>query len=74
MVWGMFSATGVGHLVRFQGNANAAVYKKVVEQYVVSVMRISTIPEPIFMQDNATRHTAKIVKVFCSSENIQLLS
>ena len=54
MVWGMISGDGVGSLVRLQGKINAGVYKPLVKDNVLPVLRNSTKQPSIFMQDNAT--------------------
>ena len=53
MVWGMISAKGIWLLVRLHGRVNAAVYKKLAKQHVLSVLRNSANQPAIFKQDNA---------------------
>ena len=53
MVWGMISGDGVGPLVRLQGKVNTEVYKQLIKDHVLPVLRNSTKQPSIFMQDNA---------------------
>lgn len=73
MVWRMISGNGVGPLVRLHGKVNAAVYKHLVKDHVLPVLRNSTKQSSIFMQDNAPCHKAKVVMNFLEAENIAVL-
>lgn len=53
MVWGMISGDGVGPIVRLHGKVNAPVYKQLVKNHVLPVLRNSNKQPAIFMQDNA---------------------
>ena len=53
VVWGMISAESIGPLVRLRGRENAAVYKELVRQHVLPVLRNAANQPVIFMQDNA---------------------
>ena len=70
MVFGMISGDGVGSLVRLHGKVNAAVYKQLVKDHVLPVLRNSTKQQSIFMQDNAPCHKAKVVMNFFKDENV----
>lgn len=41
--------------------------------HAIPPLRASEVAEPIFMQDNAPYHTAKIVKQFLEAENIAVM-
>ena len=73
MVWGMFSAAGVGPLIQLHGRVNANVYQNLLRQHVVPPLRSSPNQPAIFMQDNAPCHTAKRVKQFLETENIEIM-
>ena len=73
MVFGMFSASGTGPLVRMQGKINAKVYKELLQMHVVPFLKSSSSENPIFMQDNAPCHTAKLVKSFLQEEEVDVL-
>ena len=66
----MISAEGIGPLVRLHGRVNAAVYKELVKQHVLLVLKNAANQPAIFMQDNAPCHKAKIVMSFFKGENV----
>ena len=73
MVWGMISGDGVGSFARLQGKVNAGVYKQLVKDHVLPVLRNSTKQLFIFMQDNAPCHKAKVVMNFLKAENVTVM-
>lgn len=73
MVWGMISGDGVGPIVRLHGKVNAVVYKQLVKDHVLPVLRNSNKQPAIFMQDNAPCHKAKLVMNFLEAEHIAVL-
>ena len=73
MVWGMISGDGVGPLVRLQGKVNAGVYKQLVQDHVLPVLRNSTKQPSIFMQDNAPCHKAMVVMNLLKAENVTVM-
>ena len=73
MVWGMFSSEGVGPLLRINGTVNAKVYRNIVEQQVLPLIRQSQLQPAIFMHDNAPCHTAKLVKDYLQQESIEVM-
>ena len=73
MVWGMISGDGVGPLVRLQGKVNVGVYKQLVKNHVLPVLRNSTKQLCIFMQDNAPCHKAMVVMNFLKAENVTVM-
>ena len=68
MVWGMISGDNVGPLVRLQGKVNAGVYKQLVKDHVLPVLRNSTKQFSIFMLDNVPCH-----KNFLKTENVTVM-
>ena len=70
---GMISGDGVGSLVRLQGMVNAGVYKQLVKDHVLPVLRNSTKQPSIFMQDKAPCHTAMAVMNFLKAKNVTLM-
>ncbi|KAI5615079.1 hypothetical protein C0J50_3304, partial [Silurus asotus] len=74
MVWGMFSAAGVGPLIQLHGRVNANVYQNLLQQHMVPSLRSSLNQPAVFMQDNAPCHTAKRVKPFLETENIEIMT
>ena len=73
MVWGMISGDGLGSLVRLQGKVNAGVYKQLVKNYVLPMLRNSTKQPSIFMQDNAPCYKAMVVMNFLKAENVTVM-
>ncbi len=73
MVWGSISAEGVGRLVRLEGRVNAGVYKALVEEHVLPVLRGAVNQPAIFQQDNAPCHKAKSVLDVFRRENINVM-
>ncbi|KAI5086665.1 hypothetical protein C0J45_23292, partial [Silurus meridionalis] len=75
MVWGMFSAAGVGPLLQLHGRVNANVYQNLLQQHMVPSLRSSPNQPAVFMQDNAHAcHTAKRVKQFLETENTEIMT
>lgn len=73
MVWGIFSAQGVGPLVEINGNMNAAIYKDILEKNLLTYAE-ETMPQNwIFQQDNDPKHTSKLLKQWFSASNIRVL-
>lgn len=67
MVWGCFSAKGVGQLHFIEGTVNAPKYIQILEEHLLtSVPMLTTFDEFIFQQDGASCHTAKITKKMAS--------
>ena len=73
MVWRMRSGDGVSPLVRLQEKVNAGVYKQLVKDHVLPVLRNSTKQPSIFMQDNAPCHKAMVVMNFLKAENVTVM-
>ena len=73
MVWGMISGDGVGPLVQLQGKVNAGVYKQLVKDHVLPVLRNSTKQPSIFMQDNTPCHKTMVVMNFLKAENVTVM-
>ena len=73
MIFGMISAVGTGPLVRLQGKIIAIIYKEIVKKHVVPHLRTAINQLPVFMQDNASCHTAKSAKTFRSAEDVTVM-
>lgn len=74
MVWGMFSAAGVGPLIQLDGRVNANVYQNLLQQHMVPSLCSSPNQPAVFMQDNAPCHTTKRVKQVLETENTELMT
>lgn len=74
MVWGVFSAQGVGPLVEINGNMNAAIYKDILEKNLLTYAEETMPQDWIFQQDNDPKHTSKLLKQWFSASNVRVLS
>lgn len=65
MVWGCFSAAGVGHLTRIQGIMDQNVYKSILVNHArPSLKKLGT---NIFQQDNDPKHKANKIMDYLNS-------
>ena len=71
MVWGMFSAAGVGPLVRIHGNLNSAKYLEILQTELPPFFHQER--NALFMQDNSTPHTAAIVTNWMQQHGVERL-
>ena len=74
MIWGIFSAQGVGLLVEINGNMSATFYKDTLENYLLSYVEETMLQNWRFQQDNDPKHTSKLLKQWFSASNVRLLS
>ena len=64
MVWGCFSGSGIGDLVRIDGIMKKEEYKEILETHAIpSGLRLNG-PGFIFMQDNDPKHTSKLCRSY----------
>ena len=74
MVWGCFSAKGVGKISVIGGKMNARMYKQILPENLISSVESLELPSDyIFQQDNDPKHTAKSTKKWLSENNINAL-
>ncbi len=73
MVWGYITADGPGDLVFIDGNMNQNKYKAILEEHLLTFLRINGEKEFIFQQDGAPCHTSKMMKEFFVEHEIKLL-
>ena len=73
MVFGMFSSQGTTPLVRLHTRVNAQIYKTIVQDHVVPIIRNSGIDRAIFIQDNAPCHKAKMVMSYLSEQDFEIM-
>lgn len=74
MVWGVFSAQGVSPLVQINGNMNAAIYKDILENNLLTYAEETMPQDWIFQQDNDPKHISKLLKQWFSASNMRVLS
>lgn len=71
MVWGAFSAAGVGALHRVNGTVNAIAYIDILERNLISTLDENhPNGDGVFQQDNAPCHTARSVKKWFADNDI----
>jgi len=71
MVWGCFTAHGVGNLFRIQGIMDRFVYQDILEnQLYPSIERLFPDGNYVFQQDNDPKHTAIINKQWIIDNNV----
>ncbi len=63
----------LGLFIQLHGRVNANVYQNLLRQHVVPPLRSSTNQPAIFMLDNAPCHTAKRVRQFLETENMEIM-
>lgn len=73
MVWGAFSASGVGPIRRIEVTQKSVDYCKIIQDTVKPHMDEQMPKHSIFQHDNAPIHTAKIVTDLLQLLNIQVL-
>lgn len=73
MVWGGISVGGRSDLISLQGFLNSIAYRDIILQPLVIPYAAAVGPRFIFMHDNATPHSARIISDFLDEENIDVL-
>lgn len=73
MVWGCFSAYGVGKVVCLRGKINSQIYLKLLQEVIIPEGKHLIGPDFILQQDNAPIHKAKIVSDYLRNEKINIL-
>ena len=74
MVWGCFSARGLGHFLEKSGKMNGQMYKNIIEEHLdASASDMGLLENFIFQQDNDPKHTSRIFKNYIKEKGIQTL-
>lgn len=74
MLWGCFSASGTGSLVKVEGIMRKEQYMKIMNENIrQSAEKLGLGLEWTYQQDNDPKHTAKIVKKWFQDNNINVL-
>ena len=75
MVWGCMSARGVGKLCFLKKTVNAAVYRDVLETFLIPTIEEQFGEEDIiFQQDLAPAHAAKSTKDWFAEKQLEVLA
>ena len=73
MVWGCFSARGLGDMCVLKGRLNSEAYKSVLDKYMIPASEELFNGDFIFQQDSASCHTSKATKTWLKENQVQLL-
>ena len=74
MLWGCFSASGPGNLVKVDGIMKKEQYIKILEQNIKqSADKLRLGEQWRFQQDNDPKHTAKLVKAWFLKNDVSIL-
>lgn len=74
MLWGCFSASGPGKLVKIEGKMDAAKYREILEENLLKSARDLGLGRRfIFQQDNDPKHTAKATLEWLKNKKVNVL-
>ena len=74
MVWGIFTATGFGELIRCETSINAKEYIRILETGLLpSIEKLGISQNIIFQQENAPAHTTKVTKKWLADNSIDVM-
>jgi len=73
IVWACISSHGPGKIVILEGKITSQVYLKLMQEVIIPEGKRLIGDDFILQQDNASIHTAKIVRKFITDNNIQCL-
>ena len=74
MVWGCFSARGLGRLVEISGKMDSKMYTEIIEENLLpSATEMGLLNDFIFQQDNDPKHTSRFFKAFLQKKQIAKL-
>jgi transposase len=76
MVWGCFTAHGIGYLCRIVDGLDAELYQQILADELMQTLAFYHLDKAdvVFQHDNDPKHTAKSTKVWLEANNIQVLS
>lgn len=75
MMWGCFSASGTGSIVKVEGKMNQAVYLDILDKNILqSANQLNLSNNCFFQHDNDPKHTAKSVTKWLNDKKINVLS
>lgn len=73
MIWGCFSANGVGPLVRINGKMDSKLYTNILEEHMLPFAEDKMPAGWIFQQDNDPKHTSRLTTNWFETNNVQVL-
>ena len=69
----MFFSQGTTSLVRLQTRLNAQIYKNIVQDHLVPIIKNSGFDRATFTQDNAPCHKAKVVMSYLCEQDFEIM-
>ena len=75
MVWGCFTAKGVGYLTRIDGGLNAELYVNILNDELIQTLEYYEYSKDdiVFQQDNDPKHTSRLAKNWFAENEIEVL-
>ena len=72
-IWGCFSASTVGPLVRIYGHMDINMYKEILEKHMLPYSKKKIATGWIFQQDNDHKHRSAIVQKWFKAKEVNVL-
>ena len=75
MVWGCFTAQGIGNFVRIHDTLNAALYVDILKEDFLGTFEWYGLEKDdiVFQHDNDPKHTARVTTEWLDNKNIEVL-
>lgn len=73
MLWGCFSKTGIGKLVKIEGRITGIDYYNILNNNLLQSAERMSLGSFIFQQDNDPKHTSKVASKFFTEKKIEKL-
>jgi len=75
MVWGCFTAKGVGCMTKIEGSLNAELYTKILDDELIQTLEYYGYKKEkiIFQQDNDPKHTSRLAKKWLEENEVEVL-
>ena len=73
-IWGCFSASAVGPLVRIDEHMDTNIYKEILEKHMLPFPRKKIPTGWIFQQDNGHKHRSVIVQKRFKAKEVDILT
>lgn len=73
MVWGCFTASGVGPIVRITGRMDSHIYTKILEDNLLPFAKDQMPADYIFQQDNDPKHKSCFTKTWFELNNVHVM-
>ena len=74
MVWGCFSSSGTGPIVKIEGKMDKKVYKNILSEHMLPFAEEEMPLRWTFQQDNDPKHSSKFIKDWLKLKNVNVLT